>query len=111
MDDLNIYSNPKNESLTLCIYVLYLASFILGGFTALIALIINYVKLEDVKNTYLESHFRYQIRTFWFGLLWGAIGVITLIFLVGYIILLLNFIWTIYRYIKGYAKLSKKEPI
>jgi uncharacterized membrane protein len=46
------------------------------------------VKKDDVQGTWLESHFRWQIRTFWFGLLWGVLGAILLLVLVGYFVLL-----------------------
>ena len=52
------------------------ASFIFG-ITYIIAVIINYVKKDDVKGTWLESHFTWQIRTFWYSLLFGIIGAIT----------------------------------
>lgn len=44
------------------------------GITYIVAIIINYVKRDDVKGTWLESHFRWQMRTFWFSLLWAIIG-------------------------------------
>ena len=60
--------NSSSQRLTLIIYVLYLASFFVG-ITAIAAIIINYLKKDEVANTYLASHFRWQIRTFWFGVL------------------------------------------
>ncbi len=51
------------------VYGLQAASFFFG-ITAIAAVIINYVKKDDVLNTWLASHFRWQIRTFWFGLFW-----------------------------------------
>jgi uncharacterized membrane protein len=54
-----------------------------------------------VAGTYLESHFRWQIRTFWFALLWSVIGVLTLVLVVGAFVLLGNLVWVIYRIVKG----------
>jgi len=47
----------------------------------------NYVKKDDVAGTWIESHFRRQIRTFWFGLLWLVVGTITYVVLIGWVIL------------------------
>ncbi len=71
----------------------------------------NYVKRDDVKGTYLESHFNWQIRTFWWGLLWAVIGFITMFILIGFAVLLANGIWIIYRIIKGWLKLNEGKPI
>ena len=57
------------KTLTTVIYALYAAS-LLVGVTSIIAIVMNYVKKDDVAGTWIESHFRWQIRTFWFGLLW-----------------------------------------
>jgi uncharacterized membrane protein len=55
------------------VYALLAAGFFVG-ITWIIAVIIDYVKKDDAKGTWLESHYRWQLRTFWFGLLWGVIG-------------------------------------
>lgn len=100
----------QEKNMTLIIYVLYtLSAFI--GITAIAAIIINYVKRQDVAGTFLESHYTWQIRTFWFGLLWGVIGGITSIFLIGFVILAVNSIWLLYRVIKGFVRLSDNREI
>lgn len=89
------------KTLTLVVYGLQAASF-LGGIPPLVGIVVNNVKLDDVRGTWLESHFRWQIRTFWFGLLWAAIGVLTLpLFLLGYPVLVAAGVWLIYRIVKG----------
>src|SRR3990167_5582150 len=87
------------KNLTQVVYILYALSYF-AGVTAIIGIIINYVKREQVAGTWLESHFRWQIRTFWFGLLWAVIGAATVVILVGFAILFANFCWIIYRIIK-----------
>ena len=62
------------KTLTMVVYALQGAGFILGGLTWIVAVVINYIKKEELAGTWLESHCRWQIRTFWFGLLWGVIG-------------------------------------
>ncbi len=71
------------------------------GITYIVAVVINYVKASDVRGTWIESHFRWQIRTFWFSLLWAVIGILTYILIIGYFILLADAVWVIYRIVKG----------
>jgi uncharacterized membrane protein len=64
-----------------------------------------------VQGTWLESHFLWQIRTFWYGLLWGVIGMLLLVLVVGYFILIANTIWLLYRIIKGWLRLSEGKEM
>ncbi len=98
------------KTLTTVIYALYAATFI-SGITAIVAIVMNYVKKEEVAGTFLESHFRWQIRTFWFGLLWGMIGFVTFIILVGWLVLAANTVWLIYRIVKGWLNLNDGKPM
>lgn len=98
------------KTLTAVIYALYAASFLVG-ISALVAIVINYVKQNDVAGTFLESHFRWQIRTFWFGLLWGIIGGITSLILIGWLVLLANAVWIIYRLVVGWINLNDNKPM
>jgi uncharacterized membrane protein len=93
------------QNVTTVVYALQAAS-ILVGITFLVGVIVNYIKLEDVRDTWLESHFRWQIRTFWFAFLWGVLGVLTLGLGIGLFILTANSIWFIYRVIKGWLNLN-----
>jgi len=96
--------SPK--TVTVLVYALQAASFAVG-ITLIIGVILNYIKREDVRGTWLESHFRWQIRTFWYSVLWTVIGVLTAIVLIGYAVLFANAIWVIYRIIKGWIRLSE----
>jgi len=98
------------KTLTTVIYALYAASFLIG-ITAIAAIIINYIKRSEVAGTFLESHFRWQIRTFWFGLLWGIIGAVLFVVVVGWFILIANAIWIIYRIAKGWLNLNDGKPM
>ncbi|MDQ7002175.1 MAG: hypothetical protein Q9N02_05755 [Ghiorsea sp.] len=98
------------KTITTIVYALQAVSFFIG-ITFIAAVILNYVKKEDVQGTWLASHFRWQIRTFWFGLLWSIIGFISLIIIVGYVILIANAIWIVYRIIKGWLRLSEGKPM
>jgi uncharacterized membrane protein len=66
----------------------------------------NYVKRDDVAGTFLESHFRWQIRTFWFAMLWSVVGVASLFVFVGFFVLGANLLWFIYRVVKGWINLN-----
>lgn len=100
----------NNKNITQLIYGLYAASIIVG-ITWLVAIILNYVKRDDVVNTIYESHFRWQIRTFWFSLLWGVIGFISIFVVVGFVILGINLIWFVYRIVKGWLRLTEGKAM
>jgi hypothetical protein len=67
-------ATDRLKTLTMLVYALQAAGFLLPPVVWIVAVIINYVRKEEVAGTWLESHFRWQIRTFWWGLLWGVIG-------------------------------------
>jgi uncharacterized membrane protein len=92
------------------IYGLQATSFFLG-ITSIIGVILDYVRRPNVVGTWLESHFTWQIRTFWYSLLWGLVGVATLVFFVGYLILLSVTLWAIYRIAKGWLNLADGRPM
>ncbi|MDX2505780.1 MAG: hypothetical protein QNL62_15065 [Gammaproteobacteria bacterium] len=100
----------NNKDLANLVYILQAVAV----FTALpfiIAVIINYIKRSEVQGTLAESHFRWQIRTFWFSLLWGILGGILILVLIGYVILLCNFFWLIYRILKGWLRLNDNQTM
>ncbi len=89
----------------------------LTGWPSIIAVILNYVKRSDARGTWLESHFRWQIRTFWFGLLWvGLCGLLVVLTLgVGLIVvwvpLAVVTIWFVYRIARGWMRLGARQPM
>jgi len=103
-------ANNNLKQLTLIIYILYLLSAFVGV-TALAAIIINYLKRDEVAGTYLETHFRWQMRTFWFGLLWAAVGVLSIGFIIGFFILIANSIWLLYRMLRGLLMLNDNKAM
>ncbi len=109
-DPVTRRSDPARNLATL-VYILQALSFFCGGVTALVAVIINYVKEDEVRNTWVEPHFRWQIRTFWIGLLWTVIGLMTMMLAIGWLILLMTTIWVIYRIVRGALALNDgKRP-
>lgn len=91
----------------------------LFGWPSIIAVIINYVKRSDVRGTYLDSHFSWQIRTFWWAMLWaiiiGVMGALLAIVIVGFAIWIIGFfalgIWAIYRITRGWLALKDRRPM
>lgn len=88
---------------------LIITSF-LTGWPSIIAVIINYAKRNEVRGTYLDSHFGWQIRTFWYTLLWLAIAAMLFITVIGivlaYIVAVSAGIWVVYRIIRGWVALD-----
>lgn len=104
-------TSPRGaEDITLLVYILQGLSF-LFGITWFVAVIINYVKRDSVRGTWLDSHFKWQIRTFWFSLIWGVIGGFTYWVFLGYWILLIIPFWIAYRVIKGFIRLREGKPM
>ena len=98
------------KTLTTVIYALYALSLFFGV-TALVAIVLNYIKREDARGTLLESHFRWQIGTFWWGLVWLIVGGITWIILIGWLVWGVACIWFIYRIAKGWLNLNDNKPM
>ena len=87
------------------------------GWPSIIAVILNYAKRADVRGTWLESHFRWQIRTFWFGLLWVSICILFVVatfgigILIAWLPLVLVGLWFIYRIARGWIALNGGRPM
>ena len=96
--------------LTMIVYILQIASIVVG-ITLIAAVIINYVKRRDVEGTWLESHFRWQIRTFWYSLLWFGVGLALLVVVAGIFVLMAAAMWLLYRAIKGWLELEERRPM
>ena len=98
------------RQLTLIVYVLQIASIVVG-ITLIAGVIINYLKRKDVEGTWLESHFRWQIRTFWYSLLWFGVGLALLIVVIGFFVLMALAMWLLYRAIKGWLELEEGKAM
>lgn len=89
----------------------------LTGWPSIIAVILNYVKRGEAQGTWLESHFRWQIRTFWFGLLWTALCVLFVVMTLGIGIIVVWLpvfivtIWFVYRIARGWMRLGAGAPM
>jgi uncharacterized membrane protein len=99
------------RTLTHVLYALYATYWLTGGVTVLIAIIINYLKRDDAIGTPYEAHFTWQIRTFWWAVLGHVIGVAFIWVLIGFPILFVVGIWTLYRVVKGWLYLYENKPL
>jgi uncharacterized membrane protein len=126
----SLEARPSLVTLTHVIYGLHAFSLLTGvigaatvvgafltGWPSLIAVVLNYAKRSEARGTWLESHFRWQIRTFWYGLLWVALCMLFVIFTFGVGILIawlpLAFVgvWFIYRIVRGWLALAERRPL
>ena len=91
----------------------------LMGIVGIVALVLTYVKRSDAAGTWLASHYRWLIRTFWFSLMWGVIGGLVLITLgliligipIALAIWVVTTIWVIYRLLRGYVLFNDSKPV
>jgi uncharacterized membrane protein len=122
--------SPSLVTWTHAIYALHAFSLLTGiigaatvvgafltGWPSLIAVILNYVKRSEARGTWLESHFRWQIRTFWFGLLWVALCLLFVVATLGvglfiaWVPLAVVGLWFIYRIVRGWLALIDRRPM
>ena len=102
-------SVEANRTLVFVAYVLHLVGAI-AGVTSIIGLIINYMKRGQGGDAF-DSHHSWMISSFWWGLLWVVIGLITILILVGWVILFLAWLWYIYRHVRGLIALVNGEEM
>jgi len=123
---------PSLVTIAHIVYALHAVSLVIGAFGAatvigaflfgwpsIIAVILNYVKRGQARGTWLESHFRWQIRTFWFALLWAVIVALVSALLAAVLIgfatwaigLIVLGLWAIYRVARGWLRLNDGKPI
>ena len=130
--DVTASAQPTESLVTLThvIYGLHALSLVTGiigaatvvgafltGWPSIIAVILNYVKRSEARGAWLESHFRWQIRTFWFGLLWVALCLVFVVVTLGIGILIAWLplgvvgLWFIYRVARGWLRLKDRRPM
>jgi uncharacterized membrane protein len=108
-----IYGLHAFSALTGLLSPAMIVTAFLTGWPSIIAVILNYVKRSEVRGTWLDSHFSWQIRTFWFALLWLAIGGVLFVTVVGipfaFVLWFATGIWVLYRIIRGWLALSSQK--
>ncbi len=125
-----IDANPPSSLInaTHLVYALHALSLVIGittaatiigafvfGLPSIAAVIINYLKRGDARGTFLESHFRWQIRTFWFCFLANLAGWFFFVTFIGIPLAVMIFIaagiWVIYRVVRGWLALRDRRPM
>lgn len=93
----------------------FIVTAFLTGWPSIIAVIINYVKRSDVRGTFVESHFSWQIRTFWWALLWALLAGVLIMTVIGipvaWVIAVATGVWVLYRIVRGWLALLSQKPM
>jgi len=130
-DLLRVATDPASEGLVRLTHVLYalhafsalmgvissaaVVTAFLTGWPSILAVILNYAKRSDVRDTWLETHFSWQLRTFWFAVLWVAVAALLFATVVGiplaWILLVATGLWVLYRILRGWLALNDDRPI
>lgn len=116
-------------------YLLYVLSYFTAGILWIVPIIMNYAKRQDANNSWLATHFDWQIKTFWYSIIMGVIGTVIVLFglgglgvgvfadssnmaigstalvVLGGFICLFALIWHIYRIVKGWIALADNRPV
>lgn len=103
-----ILQPPINDGMVRLVYILYLVGLFVGGTTSIIGVVIAYIYQDDAPD-WLKSHYQFQIRTFWIGLLWVVLGAVLSVILIGFLIWFFGVVWLIIRAVKGFRYVDKKE--
>ncbi|KWR91623.1 DUF4870 family protein [Cupriavidus sp. IDO] len=114
-------SNPDSDQLSSLrklmhiLYALYAIFWLTGGVTALIAIVVDYVKRDDARGTLYASHFAWQIRSFWWSVVWAALGglLFATVFLIplAFGVWAVLSLWMLYRIVKGWLYLNDSKPM
>ncbi len=93
----------------------FVVTAFLSGWPSILAVVLNYLKRDATRGTYLESHFRWQIRTFWFALLWLVVGGVLAVTIIGIplalALVVLVGLWLLYRMVRGVLRLSNQQAM
>lgn len=98
----------RGDTVPKIVYVLYLASLI-NGVTAIVGVILAYVNAANAPEP-IRSHYRFQIRTFWIGVLYGFVSFLLMFVLIGFLTGAFTVVWLIVRAVKGLQRLDRGEP-
>jgi uncharacterized membrane protein len=99
--------SSSKASTTKIIYILYLVGLVMPLLT-IIGLVMAYINIEDSEE-WLQTHYRFQIRTFWIGLLFSAVSSLLTLIFIGYFFLIVTAIWFVIRCIKGLKFLDQQQ--
>lgn len=110
-----MYGLHAFSALTGLVSAAFIVTAFLSGWPSIIAVVLNYINQREVRGTYLESHFRWQLRTFWYALLWVVIAMALAFTLIGIpvavALMLVVGIWVLYRLVRGWSALAGERPM
>jgi uncharacterized membrane protein len=108
-----IYGLHLFSAITGVMTTAFIVTAFLSGWPSILAVFLNYARRDAVRGTYLESHFRWQIRTFWFALLWLLLGAVLVLTVIGiplaWVIVVIVGLWVLYRMLRGVARLMDRR--
>lgn len=107
MTELSTKNEARSEGVAQAVYVLLMIGVVVGVL-GIVAVVLASIYKKGAPE-WLHSHYRFQVRTFWIGTVLMIVGVVTLYFLVGYLVLLFGFVWVVMRCVKGMRLLAKSE--
>jgi uncharacterized membrane protein len=99
----------SDNTLALVVYILYLMAYF-TGITAIAGVVVAHLQVGR-GDPYLDTHYRFQIRTFWVGLVYLVVGMVLTFVLIGLLVLAWWFIWSLIRNVKGILALNQNQPI
>lgn len=127
-----VVADPSDITWTHVIYALHAFGVVLGvatsaaivtsflfGLPSIVAVIMNYIRRTRVRGTFLESHFRWQIRTFWYALGWIVLATLISVplmlvvvgFLTQWLAIVVIGLWVLYRVVRGWTRLASRQPM
>jgi len=110
-----MYGLHAFSALTGLVSAAFIVTAFLSGWPSIIAVVLNFMNRNEVRETWLDSHFRWQMRTFWYALIWMLVAgllALTLIGIPAAIVLLLGVgLWVLYRLARGWSALGAERPM
>jgi uncharacterized membrane protein len=93
----------------------FIVTAFITGWPSLLAVVLNYMKRGEARGTFLESHFRWQIRTFWFAFMWVLVALLLAFSLIGipiaFVLVAIAGIWVLYRVVRGWLNLNERRAL
>jgi uncharacterized membrane protein len=113
MDDNSTNTEQLNslKKVAVIVYLCQVLAFAFAGLPLLVGVALNFMKQDQVKGTWLASHFEWQIKTVWIALAGFALSGVTLEFGIGFFILIATVVWMVYRIVVGWTALNADQPI
>ena len=103
--------NPEAKRWATIVYLFQAISIVTYGVSFIAGFIINYLKRSDVKGTWVESHFEWQVKTFWYTAALLLISLLTLSLVIGPFIFYITVFWVVFRIVYGWNRLSQGKPV